>query len=543
MDGSRVVKTVKTPTRRDELQSTLLSVLEELLKGAEPASINRAVISTTLVTNLIATNQAEAAAAILIPGPGMSHESYSMFPNRYFMNGCIDFRGQVIEGLDAVEMERTVNEVLASGISNIAVISKFSNRNPQFEQSIAQKLKEKNEKATVVLGSEVAGQLNFRRRIATALFTARTIKPWGEFAAAVAAAFARRGIKCELEIMKADGGTMKLESSLNQPCETVFSGPAASSVGAVALTMCNKNAVVLDIGGTTSDISLLMDGKPLHASKGAVLKGQYTHINAFAVHSVPLGGDSVVVYKDKSLLLQPREDQMAACFGGQRATVTDVFNFQYQLGLGDADRSRSSLEMVAAEAGLSIDQAAAQIVDHVVERLGEEIRLMSVQWENEPAYRVWEVVHGRKFEIKEIIGIGAAAESIVPVLAERLGVDYMLHQLSPCANALGACVARPTLTINVHIDTVSQRFSVDQGGIQGAFRDACSQLSQARTFALQQLQTLAIEQGIKDYADDYEYFREEQFNVIHGYSTSGRVFDIGVQIKPGLMKGFEGVSR
>ena len=368
------------------------------------------------------------------------------------------------------------------------------------------------------------------------------MQPWKAFATAVDQAMKKQGIKCELEIMKADGGTMKLDRSYGQPCETVFSGPAASSVGAVALTMCNKNAVVLDIGGTTSDISLLMDGQPLHASKGAVLEGQYTHIKAFAVHSVPLGGDSILVSQGGSLQLAPREDEMAACFGGQRATVTDVFNYRYGLGLGDAEKSRSALAEAAAAAGLDLEQTATLTVDQVINRLQDEIRAMSVQWENEPAYRVWEVVHGRKFELKEIIGIGAAAAAIVPVLAAKMGVEFLVHPLAPCANALGACVARPTLAINVHIDTVSQRFAVDTGGIQGSFKGDNLQADQARSFAVQQLQSIAREQRLEEYMEDYEFNLEEQFNVIRGYSTSGKVFDIGVQIKPGLMNGYKGVS-
>lgn len=542
LDGSRVVKTAKKPTRRDELEQTLMSVLDELLEAAPATRIQRAVFSTTLVTNLIATGRAEPAALLLIPGPGMPRESFMMFPDSYFLQGSIDFRGRMVESLDPAETEQVINRVLEQGFRNIGVISKFSNRNPTFEQLLRQNILKKDPSVRVFLGSETAGQLNFRRRIATTYYTARTMQPWSEFAGAVDRAVRERGLECPLEIMKADGGTMKLEHSFDQPCETVFSGPASSSVGAVALTMCNKNAVVLDIGGTTSDISLLMDGKPLHASRGALLEGQYTHIKSFAVHSVPLGGDSILISQKQCFELAPREDQMAACFGGKQATVTDVFNYRYGLNLGEAEVSRKALEASAVSAGLDIDTAAVLVVDQVVERLEKEIRAMWLSWENEPAYRVWEVVHGRRFELNEIIGIGAAAEAIVPVLAEKMGVECLVHPLASCANALGACVARPTLAINVHIDTVAGRFSVDTAGIQGSFEKDNLQAPAARTFAIQKLQEIARQQDLEEYIDDYEINVEEQFNVIRGYHTSGKVFDIGVQIKPGLMNGYEGVS-
>ena len=133
LDGSRVVKTVKKPTRRDELQQTLMSVLEELLQAASASKIERAVISTTLVTNLIATGRAEPAALILVPGPGMPRESFTMFPNTFFLEGSIDFRGRKVEALNQAEMEQVINQILAEGFVNIGVISKFSNRNPAFE--------------------------------------------------------------------------------------------------------------------------------------------------------------------------------------------------------------------------------------------------------------------------------------------------------------------------------------------------------------------------------------------------------------------------
>ena len=76
--------------------------------------------------------------------------------------------------------------------------------------------------------------------------------------------------------------------------ETIFSGPAASTIGALALTPEGETSVVVDIGGTTTDLALILSGKPLLASKGAKLGGFLTHVRAFAVRSIAVGGDSVV---------------------------------------------------------------------------------------------------------------------------------------------------------------------------------------------------------------------------------------------------------
>ena len=126
--------------------------------------------------------------------------------------------------------------------------------------------------------------------------------------------------------------------------ETVFSGPAASTMGAVALSRDQKNSVVVDIGGTTTDISLVIAGDPLYASKGARIENHYTHIDAFAVRSIALGGDSVIRCRENSIKVSPIRVGPAACFGGSEPTVTDAFNVYYKLGVGDAGRSQELLQ-------------------------------------------------------------------------------------------------------------------------------------------------------------------------------------------------------
>ena len=145
-------------------------------------------------------------------------------------------------------------------------------------------------------------------------------------------AITERGLDSELHILKADGGTFSLDTSFRRPCETVFSGPAASTMGGLALSQPHLNSVVLDIGGTTSDIALIIAGAPLYASKGARLGKQYTHINAFAVNSVALGGDSCLDY-DGEIKVQNFRRGAAACFGGDYPTVTDAFNCKMDLGM------------------------------------------------------------------------------------------------------------------------------------------------------------------------------------------------------------------
>jgi len=393
----------------------------------------------------------------------------------------------------------------------------------------------------VFLGSEVSGQLNFLRRAVTTYYTAMTRSTWDRFAREIQEALVQRGIGTGCDILKADGGTMPLEVSVKYPCETVFSGPAASAMGAYALTMDKRTSVVVDIGGTTSDLALILEGKPLYASKGAVIDGKYTHVRAFAVRSVALGGDSTVRWNGSEVVIGPDREGVAACFGGPRATPTDAFNLLEGGKLGRLDLSQAALERVAGEARLPVEELARQVVEKVVELLETNVKDMFKSWEQEPAYRVWEIVNRRKVSLDRAIGIGAAAEAFIPTLARRLGCEAFIHRYSPVANALGAGVARPTLSIVLHADTQRQTYSLDIGGVSGTIGSRV-QLEDVKKLAREHLEQLANDRGIGHYARQSEFFLEEQFNVIRGWSTVGKLFDVGIQIAPGVIDEFKGVK-
>lgn len=543
LDGS-IIHSVKQRTAEDDLKKTLLAVLDELLDHRGQRSIERIVLGTTLVTNLLATKQTERTALLLVPGSGLPFSAYEhISPDTYFLKGSIDFRGREIEPLDTDEIEQALREIDNAGIKRVAVAGKFSNRNDKHEAAINEMILAHYHHTEVCTSNAVSGQLNFPRRAVTCYYTAMTMKEWCGFADDIEAAIGTRIPGCDLHILKADGGTTTLQDSRKRPCETMFSGPAASTVGALALCREPLNSVVLDIGGTTTDISLLIDGKPLYASRGALVGGRLTHIHAFAVDSVALGGDSAITEKYGEVTVGTTRLGAASCFGGEIPTVTDAFNVLMNLNIGDISASRRKLTLVAERTQQSLDGLCHTVVHRVVEELKAQIHYMFSQWENEPAYKVWEVVHRRKFVLQQIIGVGAAATMIVPELARSLGVKYLLHRYSPVANALGACLARPTLDVQVHVDTQKQICTVSPGGLSRRFEQLNCQLGDVRRLARSLLQEIGRERGFSDYTDDTQFYLEEQFNVIRGPKLVGKLFDVGVQIAPGFIHGFEGVAQ
>lgn len=540
-DGQRIVKVVKHPSRQDELKATILQVLDDLILDGSVERIKRVVLSTTVVTNVIATNSGEKTALILIPGPGLPWEAYQMVEPCFIVQGSIDFRGRVTEALNEKEIRELAAKIRNLGIKRIAVVGKFSNRNPVHEQQIAKILKGIDPDWEIVLGSEAAGSLNFRRRLITSYYTAMTQPAWEGFEREMQAAIRERGISAPVRILKADGGTMPMNGPQSRPCETIFSGPAASTMGAVALVEEAKNEVVLDIGGTTTDISLLIDGKPLYASRGARINEQYTHIQSFAVRSIALGGDSPVAYADGPVL-HPLRLGPAVCLGGQNPTVIDVFNIRYKLGIGKQESSYEALLQLAQNAGVDIETLGKDLEDLILSRLQNEIEQMFKEWEQEPAYRVWEIVNARKFELHGIIGIGAAAEAIIPILAQIMGVEAHLHPYAPVANALGACIARPTVALHLHADTQTGVYTEDQNGTTGQITQRRAfQMEDAKKLAKELLTELAAQQDMKDYASEAEFTLTEQFNMIRGWDTVGKIFEVGIQIAPGFIQEFKGV--
>ncbi|MEA1959759.1 MAG: hydantoinase/oxoprolinase family protein [Bacillota bacterium] len=543
-DGKKVLQMVKVPTDHQNIKDTILSVLDEVREGNESEDLERIVLSTTVVTNLLATDSIEKPGLVLIPGPGLPFSSYEFFPHIYFIHGAIDFRGREIEKLRKEELAELVTQIKSQSIKKIAVVGKFSNRNPIHEQTVRKFLLEQIPGLEICVGAECASRLNFRRRLVTSYYSVMTQGKWQDFTSEIKQALSLRKISCKVDILKADGGTLPLDISGSQPCETIFSGPAASTMGAVALTRKKTNAVVIDIGGTTSDISLLIDGDPLYASKGANINGHYTHTRAFAVRSVALGGDSPVMMHDGKADLGIQRIEQAACFGGGQPCVTDVFNYLYDLNIGNAASSRQSLQQLANQHNMDIDNLSKRIENIVFDRLQEAIEQMFAEWENEPAYKVWEVVNGRKFGLDEIIGIGAGAGPIVPILAKRLDVQAFIPPYGAVANALGACVSRPTLSVLLRADTESGYVSTDhEGSMKKINNPRAFQLADAKSLAEDSLRELAAQRGVASYASEAEFFLEEQFNMIRGWSSAGKIIEVGLQVTPGLIESFEGVKE
>jgi N-methylhydantoinase A len=310
-------------------------------------------------------------------------------------------------------------------------------------------------------------------------------------------------------------------------------------MGVLALTAPGQTSVVVDIGGTTTDLALILSGRPLLSAKGARVGSLLTHVRAFAVKSVAIGGDSVVAVSRQgcgsSLAVGPHRDGSPLCMGGCGPTPTDALRVLGLSKIGDAGKAEKAMQIVAEGLGCSSKEAAQKVVDAVVDKIVFEVNEMFREWEQEPAYRIWEIMKKERLSAQSVVGVGGGAPPLVPLVAARLGAAAIVPEYAPVANAIGAAVARPTLTLNLHIDTERGEFSVAEEGLTGKVSDGKMTPEDAERLAKKLLAERAARLGISEYAGEAEVTYSEVFNMIRGWSTVGRLLDVRMEIPAGLV--------
>ncbi len=544
--NGEVYSTAKVPTESRNLLKSLLSALDGVSRGVPPEQLERVVFSTTVITNLIAEGKTDRVALLLIPGPGVNPASYT-FPDSFYIKGAMDYRGREIQPLDEAEVRETVNRIKEQGFSRAAVVSKFGQRNPSHELRIEELFREIYPGCKVELGHKVSGKLNFPRRVATSMLASATGEHYREFVLKIKKALEDREIRAPVYILKADGGTLPIEKSVEFPVETIFSGPAASTIGALALTPEGQTSVVVDIGGTTTDLALILSGKPLIASKGAKLGNLLTHVRAFAVRSIAVGGDSIVRIREtdngvRNVTVGPERAGPAYCMGGEKPTPTDALRVLGLIEVGDPERAKEAVTSVASRLGKSETEAASLIVDTTAEMIAQAVREMFLEWEQEPAYRIWEVLQKKKERPENVVGIGGGAKGLIAEVAKKLDAKPIIPEYSEVGNAIGAAVARPTLTLNLRIDTEQKVYSVaEEGEIVSLKSTDIGNFNRMRSEEAEKLATKLLRDraerlGVSEYVDEAEVVSSEVFNVVEGWFTAGRLFDVSMQIPAGLIQ-------
>jgi N-methylhydantoinase A/oxoprolinase/acetone carboxylase beta subunit len=295
----------KALTTRQDLRVGIMNSLSGLDASLFP-EVRLAALSTTLATNSIVEGKGQRV-GLIIAAPNKA--TFRVPPNIpaeevAVINGAFNRSGQETVALDIDGGQEAILR-LKDSVDAFAVSGYFSIYNPEHEL----KLKEfitRESNSPVVCGHELTGAVGMVERAITAAFNARLLPVVGDLLDSVVDMLKQKGIEAPLMVVCGDGSLISEKAARNRPVETILSGPAASMIGASWLTGLN-DAMIADMGGTTTDIGILSGSMPRISENGAIIGGWQTRIRSIEIWTVGLGGDSQIsISAEGAIRIGPR---------------------------------------------------------------------------------------------------------------------------------------------------------------------------------------------------------------------------------------------
>lgn len=304
-DEKDVIATAKALTTRHDLAEGIGAAVSAVLDEAaiDPGEITLASLSTTLATNALVEGQGGRVALILIGFRENDLERHGLAEAlagdpAVLLTGGHNHAGDQKTALDEATL-RTWLQDHGREVSGYAVAAQFATRNPAHEQRAAAMVQEITGRP-VSCSHHLSSKLNGPKRAMTAVLNARLIGMIDRLIRRAQARLGELGVTAPLMVVRGDGALISADFARERPIETILSGPAASIVGARWMTGA-QNALVSDIGGTTTDVAVLRDGRPSIDPDGARVGPYRTMVEAVAMRTTGLGGDSEVHFISEGL--------------------------------------------------------------------------------------------------------------------------------------------------------------------------------------------------------------------------------------------------
>lgn len=345
-----VISSFKSPTT-DDIESGIKNVIEMLLDNIDfdKSEITHAMLGTTQCTNAIVTRKGLNSVGVIRTGApaGTAVEPLYSMPedllsvigeNTYQVRGGHEFNGDLIAELDE-EKIREIAKELKGKVSSISITSIFSPVNNEHELRTKEIIEEVwDEEVAFSLSSEI-GSIGLLERENATVLNASIIDVARKTILGFEKALEQNGINANVYFCQNDGTLMSKEYTLKYPILTVACGPTNSLRGASFLSDFN-NAIIVDIGGTTTDIGVLNNGFPRESSLSVELGGVQTNFRMPDIYSLGLGGGTIVKINNNDFQIGPdsvgyRLPEEAKIFGGDVLTVTDIAVAKGVLDLGD----------------------------------------------------------------------------------------------------------------------------------------------------------------------------------------------------------------
>lgn len=357
----------------------------------------------------------------------------------------VDHAGKVLVPLDEEEVRVAVRSLIAEGVETFAIAFLWAFRNPEHERTVARIIREEQSGAYVSLSSEIAPVLGEYERTATAALNSYLAPKVVSYLDGIEQMLRKRGFKGAFSILNSAGGVMPVAEAARRPVTLVTSGPTGGVMGSIHLAkkLGYRNIITTDMGGTSFDVAIVVDGKPLMSTNHEA-GGFHIATPMIEVRAIGAGGGSIARVVDGQLRVGPDSAGARpgpACYGrgGRLATVTDA---DVVLGIIDPntflggkmklDRAAAAAaldEQIAKPLGLSLEQAAAGIRRIVDSQMADTLR---------------EVTIGRGFDPRDfvIFAYGGAGPVHCAGYGAELGVPKIVVPVTSMAHsAYGALAA------------------------------------------------------------------------------------------------------
>jgi len=415
-ESSGAFHLVKTPSTPDDQSVGILTGIRQIVEdaGVAPSDIQAILHGTTVSTNIVLEEKGARVGLLVTenfeqvlhlarsqtPGPlagwitMIKPEPLADLERTRGVPERINARGDVVKPLDESRARAAIKELIAAGVESITVSLLHAYANPAHEQRLKELILEADADLPISLSSEILPEFREYERTLVAVMNAYVRPRMRSYLAGFQDKL--RGIEFspQVNIIRSDGGVMSVERASDFPVHTMLSGPAGGVSGAafIAGLADHPDALGFDMGGTSTDVSLIRDGAPM-ISRQTELGYYPIKIPSVDVHSVGAGGGSIAhVPMTGALRVGPESagaDPGPACYGrgGSEPTVTDanvVLGHLPPSLLGgamalDAGAAEEAVSRIAGALGLSVHQAAQGIIDIVNENMFGALRLVSVQ--------------------------------------------------------------------------------------------------------------------------------------------------------------------
>lgn len=465
----------KIPTTRADPSRGIRDALARMAAdwGVVPSSIERFAHGTTAGTNAVLERKGAKLGLVttrgfrdvLEIGRQMRHRMYDMVLKpetpgflapgawRREVSERVAADGSVVEALDEAQVVEAVDSLVEQGAQAIAVCFLFSFVNPSHERRVRELIAERHPGLMVSLSCEVDPAFREYERTTITAFDAYVKPVLDKYLANLEGHLADAKVPVPLLVMQSRGGLCSAAVARHRPVRLFLSGPAAGVIGArmVGEEAGRRNLITADIGGTSCDISLICDAKPLVRSEG-LIDGFPVRVPMVDVNAIGSGGGSIAwLDAGNSLRVGPESagsEPGPACYGrgGQQPTVTDAsvvlgyidpHNFAAGSIVLDAALARKVIEeKIAGPMGISVEEAALGIHRVVNAQMVEGVRLASIRRGYDP----------REFSLMPLGGGGALHAT---AMASELGIREVLVPRNPgvlCAYGLLAAPVQHELS-------------------------------------------------------------------------------------------------